>query len=105
MLPVIQIVNKNELIKRKASVFLEDVFNRYSIDSRTIIYSDLRPLFKDAPGFIIKKFELDKKLSEEDLSKFKKLCGTAKPKATTSSHQPKTAVKNFNKVKGTGKTK
>lgn len=119
MLPLLQVVTKNDLIKRQASVFLEQMFNKYGIDSRVIVYADLRPLFKNAPGFIIKKFELDEKLSKEDLKEFRKLCGgVAPPKAapvappitltvTTTTPvppKPKTAYP-INKSKGTGKTK
>lgn len=93
MLPVLQIVTKNNLLKRKVSVFLEEMFNKYGINSRTIIYTDLGPLFKNAPGFIIKKFELDKKLSKEELNKFKRLCGI------------KASASPPNKPKGTRKTK
>ena len=75
MLPLLQVVTKNNRIPRKASIFLEQMFIKYGIDSRTIVYADLTPLFKDAPGFIIKKFELDKKLSAGDLKKFKTMCG------------------------------
>ena len=67
MLPILQIVTKNDLIERKASIYLEEMFNKYGIDSRTIVYADLSPLFKDAMGFIVKKFELDKKLSKESI--------------------------------------
>lgn len=105
MLPVLQIVTKNNLLKHKASIFLEDMFNKYGINSRTIIYIDLSPLFKDAPGFIIKKFELDKKLSKEDLDKFKRLCGikvsTPLPRPVAKSK----ATYPINKPKGVGKTK
>ena len=87
MLPLLQVVTKNNRIPRKASIFLEQMFIKYGIDSRTIVYADLTPLFKDALGFIIKKFELDKKLSVEDLKKFKGLCGKhvshKKPHSTT----------------------
>jgi hypothetical protein len=79
MLPIMQIVTKNDLIKREASIYLEKMFVKYGIDSRTIVYADLRPLFKDAPGFIIQKFGLDEKLSKEDLKEFRKLCGMAAP--------------------------
>ena len=124
MLPVLQVVIKNDLLKRPASIYLEKMFVKYGIDSRTIIYADLRPLFKNAPGFIIQKFELDKKLSKEDLKEFRKLCGmAASPKAappppppvpltvttTTPPAPPKVekpkAQYPINKSKGTGKTK
>lgn len=101
MLPVLQIVTKNNLLKQKASIFLEEIFDKYGINSRTIIYIDLSPLFKDAPGFIIKKFELDKKLSKEDLDKFKRLCGI---KTSTPSNKPK-ATYPINKPKKTEKIK
>jgi len=113
MLPIMQIVIKNDLLERGTSIFLEEMFNKYGVDSRTIVYGDLRPLFKNPPEFIIKKFELDKKLSEEDMSKFKKLCRISTPKAappkppvTTSTPQvlPKVQYP-INKPKGTGKTK
>jgi len=79
MLPILQVVTKNDLIKREASIHLEKMFVKYGIDSRTIVYADLRPLFKNAPGFIIQKFGLDEKLSKEDLKEFRKLCGMAAP--------------------------
>lgn len=112
MLPVLQVVTKNDLLKRPASIFLEKMFVKYGIDSRTIVYADLRPLFKNAPGFIIQKFELDKKLSKEDLKEFRKLCGAApkaappKPPVTTTTPPapPKTQYP-IHKSKGTGKTK
>lgn len=125
MLPILQVVTKNDLIKREASIYLEKMFIKYGIDSRTIVYADLRPLFKNAPGFIVKKFELDKKLSKEDLKEFRKLCGVAAPpKAappTAPPAPPKVTVKTevtpvspvdkpkvnypINKSKGTGKSK
>ena len=101
MLPILQVVTKNDLIKRKASVFLEEMFVKYGIDSRTIVYADLRPLFKNAPGFIIQKFELDKKLSREDLKEFRQLC-----RAESKAAPPKPPTQYpINKPKGTGKTK
>jgi hypothetical protein len=109
-------VTKNNLLKLKASVFLEEMFNKYGINSRTIIYVDLSPLFKNTPGFIIKKFELDKKLSKEELDRFKKSCGiktsAPPPKPIPSpirvipegSDKPKT-IYPINKPKVTEKTK
>ena len=119
MLPILQVVTKNEdhlKIKRPASVFLEAMFVKYGIDSRVIVYADLGPLFKDAPGFILKKFELDKKLSKEDLKELKRLMGmkvapkpvapkpvAPKPVPKAVPVKPKTAYP-INKPKGTGKT-
>ena len=84
MLPILQVVTKNDLLKRKASIFLEKMFIKYGIDHREIVYAELSPLFKNAPGFIIKKFELDKKLSSEDFKEFKMLCGIKASPAASS---------------------
>lgn len=114
MLPILQVVIKNDLLDRGTSIFLEQMFNKYGIDSRTIIYADLRPLFKNPSSFIIKKFELDEKLSEEDMSKFKKLCGvkapvappvTPPPQATVTPPAPPKVTYPINKPKETRKTK
>lgn len=89
MLPVMQVVTKNDLLKREASIFLEKMFIKYGVDIRTISYADLRPLFKNPFDFLVKRFDLKKVMSKEDFEMFQKLEGISKPVAKKPAPKPK----------------
>ena len=88
MLSLIQVVTKNDLMKPGEAIYLEKLFNEYGVDIRTINYADLKPLFADPIGFIIKKFELEKKVPKEKLDELKPKAAP-KPKAVPTSPKPK----------------
>jgi hypothetical protein len=93
MLSLIQILSKNDLMKPGEVIYLEKLFNEYAIDHRTVNYGDLKSLFKDPKGFIVKKFELDKRVPEKELEKFigKKAAPPTRPsgRLITEGEEPK----------------